>query len=173
MLELLIANLLVINGVWTVVAQSDFKMILLLTGLIVLTGGLWSAWYHRQQFSQLQTRLERDDPAFSFERRKHQRRGVVGGLVASCGIVLAGFFWVRVHDGGVFAILLGLLLLLIVGITILAIMDMVSIGLKHGIEHLAEPDTETDQAIAAAIAKHQSENLNEKPNASSDDHNQS
>ena len=169
MLELLIVKIPVIMGQSGIVADSDFKMILLLTGLIVLTGGLWSVWHHRQHFSQLQTRIEHDSPTFPFERRKHQRRSIVGALVACCGIVLAGFYWVQVHDGGAFAILLGLLLLLIVGITILAILDMVSIGLKHGIEQLAEPDTETDRAIAAAIAKHQSENSN----ASTDDNNNS
>ena len=156
MLELVIAKLPVAAGQWAIVAESDFKVILLLTGLIVLTGGLWSVWHHREQFSQ----LEPNSPTFQFERRKHQRRSIVGALVASCGIVLAGFYWVQVHDSGVFAILLALLLLLIVGITILAILDMVSIGLKHGIEQLAEPDTETDQAIAAAIAKYQDETSN-------------
>ena len=160
MLELVIAKIPVATEQWTIVAESDFKMILLLTGLIVLTGGIWSVLHHRQHFSQLQTRLQPDSATFCFERRKHQRRSIVGGLVASCGIVLAGFYWVQVHDGKVFAILLGLLLLLIVGITILAVLDMVAIGLKHGIEQLAEPDNETDRAIAAAIAKHQNENSN-------------
>ena len=160
MLELVIAKMSVAIGQWAIIAESDFKMTLLLTGLTVLTGGLWSVWHHREHFSQLQKRLDQDSHAFLFERRKHQRRSVVGGLVASCGIVLAGFFWVRVHDGKVFAILLALLLLLIVGITILAVLDMVSIGLKHGIKQLAEPDNETDRAIAAAIAKHQNENSN-------------
>ena len=160
MLELLIAKIPVAAGQWAIVADNDFKMVLLLTGLIVLTGGLWSVWHHRQHFSQLQSRLKHDSPTFPFERRKHQRRSIVGALVACCGIVLAGFYWVDVHDGGVFAILLGLLLLLIVGITILAVWDMVSIGLKHSIEQLAEPDSETDRAIAAAIAKHQRENSN-------------
>ena len=157
MLELVIAKISVATGQWGIVAESDFKMICLLTGLIVLTGGLWSVWHHREHFSQLQAELKRDSPKFLFERRKHQRRITVGALVASCGIVLAGFYWVQKEGAFAFAILLALLLLLIVGITILAVMDMVSIGLKHGIDQLAEPDTETDQAIAAAIAKHHDE----------------
>ena len=167
MLELVIAKTPVAIGDWSLVAQSDFKIILLLTGLIVFTGGLWSVWHHREHFGQLRERLNHDSPTFPFERRKHQRRSIVGGLVASCGIVLAGFYWV--HEGKAFAILLALLLLLVVGITILAMLDMVSIGFKHGIEQLAESDTETDRAIAAAIAKHHSEN----PNGSSDDSSQS
>ena len=157
MLEFVIANIPVATSGWTIVALSDFKVILLLTGLIVLTGGMWSVWTHREQYSQLQQRLDLSPGVFTFERRKHQRRSIVAGLMAGCGIVLAGFYWV--DEGRAFAILLALLLLLIVGITILAILDMVSIGLKHGIEQLAEPDTETDRAIAAAIAKHHSENL--------------
>ena len=139
-----------------VVAQSNFKVILLLSGLVVLTGGLWSIWHHREHFSQLLTQLKQDSPTLRFERRKHQRRSIVAGLMASCGIVMAGFFWVE--EGIAFAILLALLLLLIVGITILAVLDMVSIGLKHSIKQLAESDTETDQAIAAAIAKHRKAN---------------
>lgn len=164
MLELVIASTPIATGEWSVVALSDFKMILLLSGLIVLTGGLWSVWTHRQHINQLQLRSEKGART-CFDRRKHQRRGIVGGLVASCGIVMSGFYWV--DEGRAFAILLALLLLLIVGITILAILDMVSIGLKHGIEQIAEPDTETDRAIAAAIAKHHREN------GSTDEHGQS
>ena len=167
MLELVIANLPVASVGWTVFALSDFKMVLLLTGLIVLTGGLWSVLHHREHFRQLQQRMGKDARSFRFERRKHQRRSIVGGLIAGCGIVLAGFYWV--HEGRAFAILLALLLLLIVGITILALLDMASIGLRRGIKQLAEPDTETDRAIAAAIAKHHSENSN----ASTDENNQS
>ena len=153
MLELAIDNPTIVTVQSIVVAQSNFKVILLLSGLVVLMGGLWSTWHHREHFSQLLTKFKQNSPAFRFERRKHQRRSIVAGLMASCGIVMAGFFWVE--EGVAFAILLALLLLLIVGITILAILDMVSIGLKHSIEQLAESDTETDQAIAAAIAKHQ------------------
>ena len=167
MLELVIANMPLPSGGWAVIAVSDFKMILLLTGLIVLTGGLWSVWQHREQFGQLQQQLEPKSLTFKFEHRKHVRRSIVGGLMAGCGIVLAGFYWV--HEGRAFAILLAMLLLLIVGITILAVMDMLSISLRRGIKQLAETDTETDRAIAAAIAKHHSENSN----ASNDETNQS
>jgi len=155
MLELVIANSSVATGEWTVVALSDFKLTLLLAGLIVITGGLWTVWIHRRNLNQLQQRLKKGSSASCFDRRKHQRRSIVGGLITSCGIVMSGFYWV--DEGRAFAILLALLLLLIVGITILAVLDMVSIGLKHGIEQLAEPDTETDRVIAAAIAKHHSE----------------
>ena len=62
------------------------------------------------------------------------------------------------EEGVAFAILLALLLLLIVGITILAVLDMISIGLKHSIKQLAESDIETDQAVAAAIAKYHQAN---------------
>lgn len=165
MLVPLIAYLAIGAG-QVIVAQSDFKMILLLSGLVVLTGGLWQAWFHREQFNHLPKRLKQDSPQYRFEHRKHHRRTIVGGLVASCGIVLAGFFWVQ--EGVAFAILLVLLLLLTVSINILAMLDMVSVGIKRGIEQLAEPDNETDQAIAAAIAKHHDANTN--PNASTDDH---
>ena len=165
MLEFVIAKITVATRQWGIVADSDFKMTLLLTGLIVLTGGLWLVWHHREQFSQLQTQLKSDSPSFTFERRKHQRRSIVGALVASCGIVLAGFYWVQRE--GAFAILLALLLLLIVGITILAILDMISIGIKHSIEQLAETDTEADQAIAEAIAKHHDENASTDENCKS------
>jgi len=156
MLELAIVNPTIVTGQSIVVAQSDFKVILLLSGLVVLTGGLWSLWHHREHFSQLLPQLEHDSPTLRFERRKHQRRSIVGGLMASCGIVMGGFFWVE--EGVAFAILLALLLLLIVGITILAVLDMISIGLKHSIKQLAESDIETDQAVAAAIAKYHQAN---------------
>ena len=162
--EPLIAPPVIGAGQW-IVAQSDFKMILLLTGLAVLTAGLWLVWHHREQFRHLSKRLKQDSPNYRFEHRKHQRRTIVGGLVSSCGIVLAGFYWVQ--EGVAFAILLALLLLLTISINILAVLDMVSIGIKHSIEQLAEPDTETDQAIAAAIAKHHDANQN--TNASTDD----
>lgn len=164
MLETVITNLTVTEQS-ILATQSDFKMILLLTGLVVLTGGLWSIWHHREQCNQLPNRLKQDSRTLPSERRKHQRRSIVGGLVASCGIVMAGFFWVE--EEVAFAILLALLLLLIVGITILAVMDMVSIGIKQSIKQLAESDTETDQAIAAAIAKHHEASGNE--DASNDD----
>ena len=153
MFELLTTNSVVVVGQSFLATQSDFRIILLLTGLVVLTGGLWSIWHHPEHFAELQCQLKQDSPRLRFERRKHQRRSIVGGLVTSCGIVMAGFFWVQ--EEVAFAILLALLLLLIVGITILAVLDMVSIGIKHSIEQLAESDTETDKAIAAAIAKHQ------------------
>ena len=69
---------------------------------------------------------------------------------------MAGFFWVE--EGVAFSILLAMLLLLLVGIAFLAMLDMVSIGLKHSIKQLAESDAETDQAIADAIAKYQEAN---------------
>ncbi len=164
MLELAIARATVVTGQGLLAAQSDFKMILLLTGLVVLTGGLWSVWHHREHFNRRLSQQGQGSRVRPSERRKHMRRSIVGGLVASCGIVMAGFYWVQ--EEVAFAVLLGLLLLLIVGITILAVLDMVSIGIKRGIEQLVESDAETDQAIAAAIAKHHEAN---KQDASNED----
>lgn len=156
MLDFAIINPIILTGQNVIVARSDFKVVLLLTGLVVLAGGLWSAWHHCEHFRRLLAEHKQDSPALRFERRKHQRRSIVAGLMASCGIVLAGFFWVE--EGVAFSVLLAMLLLLLLGIAILAMLDMVSIGLKHSIKQLAESDSQTDQAIADAIAKYQKAN---------------
>jgi len=83
MLELAIINPIILTGQSVIVARSDFKVILLLTGLIVLAGGLWSAWHHREHFNRLLAGHKQDSPALRFERRKHQRRSIVASLMAS------------------------------------------------------------------------------------------
>lgn len=159
MLQPVLANTITALGQWMIFAQSDFKVILLLTGLTVLTGGLWSLYHHRENFGELIRQPRQETLSFRFERRKNQRRTIVACLMACCGIVLSGFYWV--HEGRSFAILLALLLLLLFGITVLAMMDMVSIGLKHSIEQITEHDSETDRVIAAAIAKHKNAENNQ------------
>jgi len=143
MLQPVLANTITALGQWMIFAQSDFKVILLLTGLTVLTGGLWSLYHHRENFGELIRQPRQETLSFRFERRKNQRRS--------------------------FAILLALLLLLLFGITVLAMMDMVSIGLKHSIEQITEHDSETDRVIAAAIAKHK--NAENNQGAATDENN--
>jgi Tfp pilus assembly protein PilX len=132
-------------------ASGDFKIIILVVGLLVLAGGLLLVFFHRRDFdSRITNGLAANE--LTFERRKHGRRTAVGRLIVCLGVVMSSCYWV--HEGLAFAILLGMMLLLILGITVLAYIDMVSVGLKLGLDRMAENNRDTNRAIDAAIAKH-------------------
>jgi hypothetical protein len=62
-----------------------------------------------------------------FELRKFRRRSLVGSLIASMGIMLAGLYWVT--SPPVFSAFILMILCLIAGILIIAIVDFCSVSI--------------------------------------------
>lgn len=130
---------------------DDFKTVILIVGLAVLAFGLMQFFYHRKNLdANFDVGLA---PAeIKFERRKHVRRMAIGRLIVCLGLVMASCYWV--HERMAFAILLGTMLLLIICITILAYVDLASVGLKLSLDRMAQHKRKNDRVIQEAIANH-------------------
>ena len=94
----------------------------------------------------------------------------VARLIVCLGLVMASCFWV--HERLAFAILLGMMLLLLVCITILAYVDLASVGLKLSLDRMAENEREIDKAVERAIADHQRNQGSEEPDRATNSPNQ-
>ena len=148
---------------------GNFKVVILLVGLAVLALGLVMAFYQRKNLDSNSTD-GLTDAETKFERRKFGRRMAVARLIVCLGVVMASCYWV--HERLAFAVLLGMMLLLLVCITILAYVDLASVGLKLSLERMAENEREVDKAVEKAIADHHRNRSSDEPDHTSNPPNQ-
>ena len=116
----------------------------------MLLVGVALVFYHKFDFDRVLTG-NTTKQIVVFEHRKYHRRAMVGSMVASAGIVLATLNWIA--DARVYAVLLTVLLLLILGVLLLAIVDMFSVSLNQ----ITKKDEASEKAIVEAILKQRDE----------------
>ena len=122
------------------------RVFALVIGAAAFVGGILLLFNHKRD-------LERSLDAGSterqtrFERRKFRRRAISSSLMASVGFLVGGFYWVTEQQ--VFAIFVTLILGLLGAISILAMIDFFSVGLKQ----LATPDENSERAMLEEIVR--------------------
>jgi len=121
-----------------------------LLGAAMLVVGVALVFYHKFDFDRVLA-SKATKRIIVFEHRKYYRRAMVGSMVASAGIVLATLNWIT--DARVYVVLLTVLLLLILGVLLLAVVDMFSISLNH----IAKKDEESEKAALEALLRQREE----------------
>ena len=108
------------------VTAGSAKLMSLLFGVGSFIGGIMLIFAHRRGLDQAAAEAEtaRNE---RFEVRKFRRRALVGSLIASMGVTMAGLYWVT--DLKLFALFVLMILGLLSGILVIAIVDFFSVGI--------------------------------------------
>lgn len=104
------------------------NVILLLMGLSCFSVGILLMFHHRREW---EASFERgvDARTRKFEDRKFRRRAVLATMISSAGCVMASTFWLV--DPRRWATMMGVLILMLLGIILLAVLDLFSVGLRE------------------------------------------
>jgi hypothetical protein len=123
-------------------AGENFLVYTLALGLCGILTGFLLLFAHKQSFDAAM-RAEDNERVRSFEARKYRRRSVVSSMVASTGCMMAALYWVT--EPKTFVVFILLILTLLLGILVIAFIDLFSVGL-HTI-------TKTDDAARKAMVE--------------------
>lgn len=108
------------------VGNESARLWCLVFGVASLIGGVMLMFAHRRVFDRAAAEAETARNQ-RFEVRKFRRRSLVGSLIASMGVIMAGLYWVT--DARLFSLFLLMILGLLSGILIIAMIDFFSVGL--------------------------------------------
>lgn len=122
------------------VVNERITLFLLLLGLASFAGGFLLMFAHLRQWREVWA-TERDSRIRLFEWRKFRRRATVAALVSASGTIMTTTYWVV--DPQMFAIMMGLLVLLLIGILCLGSLDLLSVSLQR----IAVADNRAQQAM--------------------------
>ncbi len=122
------------------VVNERITHLLLLLGLAAFAVGFLLMFHHLRQWREIWDQ-ERDPRVRLFERRKFRRRATVAALISASGTIMTATYWVI--EPRIFAIMMGLLILLLIGILGLASLDLLSISLQR----LAVADQSAQKAM--------------------------
>lgn len=108
------------------VTEDNVRLMTLLFGVGSFIGGIMLIYAHRRGLDRAAAEAEtaRNE---RFEVRKFRRRALVGSLIASMGVMLAGLYWVT--HVKMFALFLLMILGLLSGILVIAMIDFFSVSL--------------------------------------------
>lgn len=113
---------------------------MLLFGLAAFSGGILLMFRHQRSFQEASRRTTNERLRL-FELRKFRRRMTASSMISAIGVMLASLYWA--DDPRVFAILISLVLVMLLGVLGLAFLDLFSVGLQQ----LANPDDSSRQAM--------------------------
>lgn len=117
-----------IAGVGLAVLSLRANTALLLMGLACFAGGILLMIQHRREW--LVSLAERaDSRTRQFEERKFRRRALLASMISSAGCVMTSLYWLV--DPRLWAMMMGVLLLILVGIVGIAFLDLFSVGLRE------------------------------------------
>ncbi len=122
------------------VGDDSTRMYMLLFGLAAFSGGIVLMFRHQRSFREASQRTT-DERLRLFELRKFRRRMTASSMISAIGVMLASLYWA--DDPRVFAILISLVLVALLGVLGLAFLDLFSVGLQQ----LAHPDDSARQAM--------------------------
>lgn len=123
-------------------AGEDFLSYTLALGLSGILTGFLLLFAHKRAF-EASMKLEDNPRMRLFESRKYRRRSVVSSMIAATGCLMAALFWVT--EPKIFAIFILLIMTLLLGILVIAFIDLFSVSL-HSI-------TKTDDAARKALVE--------------------
>jgi uncharacterized membrane protein YedE/YeeE len=123
-----------------IVGDDSTRMYMLLFGMAAFAGGILLMFRHQRSFREA-SRKTTNERLRLFELRKFRRRMTASSMIAAIGVMLASLYWA--DDPRVFAILITLVLVTLLGVLGLACLDLFSVGLQQ----LAHPDDSARQAM--------------------------
>lgn len=113
---------------------------LLLMGLACFAGGILLMIQHRREW--LVSLAERaDSRTRRFEERKFRRRALLASMISSAGCVMTSLYWLV--EPRLWAMMMGVLLLILLGIVAIAFLDLFSISLRE----ISEPNPQAQQEM--------------------------
>ena len=115
------------------VGDDSTRKYMLLFGLAAFSCGIVLMFRHQRAFQEASQRTT-DERLRLFELRKFRRRMTASSMISAIGVMLASLYWA--DDPRVFAILISLVLVALLGVLGLAFIDLFSVGLQQ----LAHPD---------------------------------
>lgn len=104
------------------------NVILLLMGISCFSVGILLMFHHRREW-EASFRSGVDARTRKFEDRKFRRRAVLATMISSAGCVMASTYWLV--DPRRWATMMGVLILMLLGIILLAFLDLFSVGLRE------------------------------------------
>ena len=121
------------ESVLLVFVQTRVNSMFLVIGLIIFAVGILLMFHHQRDWSAALNRA-RDSRSRLFETRKFRRRAVLASLISAAGCLMASTYWVV--EPRVFAVMMAVLMLVLIGILGVAVLDLMSVGLQQ----IAEPN---------------------------------
>lgn len=113
---------------------------LLLMGIFCFVGGILLLLQHRREW--LASLAERSDARTRrFEEQKFRRRALLTGMISSAGCLMTSMYWLV--EPRLWATMMGVLLLVLLGIVGLAVIDLFSVGLRE----MTEPNPESQREM--------------------------
>ena len=126
--------------VFGMIGDDSTQKYMLLFGLAAFSGGILLMFRHQRSFQEA-SRTTTDPRVRLFELRKFRRRMTASSMIAAIGVMLASLYCA--DDPRVFAILISLVLVSLLGVLGLACLDLFSVGLQQ----LAHPDDSARRAL--------------------------
>ncbi|MFN5321090.1 MAG: hypothetical protein ACK56J_11270 [Planctomycetota bacterium] len=116
------------------------NMALLLMGVACFAGGILLMIQHRREWIEsLGDRA--DSRTRRYEERKFRRRSLLASMISSAGCVMASLYWLV--EPRLWATMMGVLLLILVGIVGIAFLDLFSVSLRE----ISQPNPEAQQEM--------------------------
>jgi hypothetical protein len=104
------------------------NLVLLLMGISCFSVGVLLMFHHRREWEASFVKGV-DARTRKFEDRKFRRRAVLATMISSAGCVMASTYWLV--DPRRWATMMGVLILMLLGIILLAFLDLFSVGLRE------------------------------------------
>ena len=104
------------------------NLVLLLMGISCFSVGVLLMFHHRREWEASFVKGV-DARTLKFEDRKFRRRAVLATMISSAGCVMASTYWLV--DPRRWATMMGVLILMLLGIILLAFLDLFSVGLRE------------------------------------------
>ncbi len=118
--------------------------LLLLIGMGSFAAGILLMIHHRRQWLTCLA-TEKSPRQIRFEDKKFKRRAFIAALISALGTVMISTYWVV--EQRTFALMIGLMFLILVSMLILASLDLLSVGLH-------EFSKQDESARKALVKKH-------------------
>jgi len=104
------------------------NVVLLLMGIGCFSAGILLMFHHRREWEASFQRPV-DARTRKFEDRKFRRRAVLATMISSAGCIMASTYWLV--EPRRWATMMGILILVLLGIILLAFLDLFSVGLRE------------------------------------------
>jgi len=133
-----------------ILENESTRMFTLLFGLAAFSGGIVLMFRHQRSYQEASAATT-DDRKRLFEYRKFRRRMTSSSMISAIGVMLASLYWAT--EPRVFAILITLILVSLLGVLGLAMLDLMSVGLQQ----ITHPDDSARKAMVDEYLKRRKE----------------
>ena len=111
-----------------ILENETTRMFTLLFGLAAFSGGIVMMFRHQRSYREANAAADNDRIRL-FEYRKFRRRMTASSMISAIGVMMASLYWAT--EPRVFAVLITLVLVSLLGVLGLAMLDLMSVGLQQ------------------------------------------